>query len=81
MVLSNMIGPMEKVAIHGNPIKSVSFYVIGLPQVSKCWTNRDTYRGLKSTLGTWTNNPLKVMTNNCTSSGLTAILGTWINYT
>jgi hypothetical protein len=30
-----MIGPMEKVAIHGNPIKSFSFFVTGLPQVSK----------------------------------------------
>jgi len=35
MMLSNMIGPMEKVAIHGNPIKSFSFFVTGLPQVSK----------------------------------------------
>lgn len=32
MMISNMIGPMEKVAIYGNPIKSFSFFVTGLPQ-------------------------------------------------
>eukprot|EP00253_Pinus_taeda_P032564 PITA_32564 len=32
MMLSNMIGPMEKVAIYGNPIKRFSFFVTGLPQ-------------------------------------------------
>jgi hypothetical protein len=30
-----MIGPVERVAIDGNAIKSFSFFVSGAPQVSK----------------------------------------------
>lgn len=32
MAISNMIGPMEKIAMDGNPIKSFSFFVSGAPQ-------------------------------------------------
>lgn len=32
MGISNMIGPMEKIAMDGNPIKSFSFFVSGAPQ-------------------------------------------------
>ena len=35
MAVSNMIGPLEKIAMDGNPIKSFSFFVTGAPQVSK----------------------------------------------
>jgi len=35
MIISNVIGPMEKVAIDGNPLKSCSFFVTGAPIVSK----------------------------------------------
>ena len=28
-----MVGPMEKIAMDGNPIKSFSFFVSGVPQV------------------------------------------------
>ena len=35
MAMSNVIGPMEKIAMDGNPIKSFSFFVSGAPQVSK----------------------------------------------
>eukprot|EP00253_Pinus_taeda_P026266 PITA_26266 len=31
MIISNVIGPMEKVAIDGNPLKSCSFFVTGAP--------------------------------------------------
>lgn len=32
MAVSNMIGPLEKIAMDGNPIKSFSFFVTGAPQ-------------------------------------------------
>lgn len=32
MAISNVIGPMEKIAMDGNPIKSFSFFVSGAPQ-------------------------------------------------
>ena len=35
MMLSNMIGPMEKIALNGNAIKNFFFFVSGAPLVSK----------------------------------------------